>query len=95
MLKKEELDSIKSRTALCSLQESTINGVVLNYEDFGEKYDTEPQNAPEYACANMQFIPFEKVDKKVLEKYNITEDEAKQIQKKLDCLSFGYCGWCV
>lgn len=106
MLKKEELDKIKSMGALCELkltyneeydvyQAPFINGVELDYNDFGEKYDTCRETACEYGCGNMQFIPYEKVDKKVLEKYNITEEEARQIQEKLDCLSFGSCGWCV
>ena len=94
MLKEEELNSIKSMDFYCELESTTINGVGLDYDDFGEKYDTDAENAPDYGCGDMQFIPFEKVDKNVLEKYNITQEEAKKIQGKLECLSFGCCGWC-
>lgn len=106
MLKKEELDAIKSYGALCELESKInqttweieplkINGTPLEYNDFGKKYDTFPESAEPYGCGNMQFIPFVEVRKKTLKKYNITESEYRQIQEKLDCLSFGCCGWCV
>ena len=95
MLKEEELNNIKSYCALCELLPCKINGVDLDYHDFGEKYDTEPEEAEEYGCGNMQFIPFNEVKQETLVKYNITENEYRKIQDKLDCLSFGGCGWCV
>lgn len=105
MLKKEELERIKSMDCLCELYltrnehneliRPLINGVELEYEYFGEKYDTDEENAEPYGCGNMQFIPFEEVKQETLDKYNITESEYRQIQEKLDCLSFGCCGWCV
>lgn len=95
MLKEEELNNIKSYCALCELCGCEINGVNLDYNDFGEKYDTEPEEAPEYGCGNMQFIPYFEVKQETLRKYNITEDEYRKIQNKLNCLSFGCCGWCV
>ena len=95
MLKKEELESIRAFRALCELVPNIrINGVDLDYSDFGDKYDTEEENAEPYCCANMQFIPFNDVKEETLIKYNITEIEYRQIQEKLDCLSFGCCGWC-
>lgn len=95
MLKKEELEKIKTLNALCELAPYIkINGVYLDYSDFGDKYDTEEENAEPYCCENMQFIPFEDVKEETLIKYNITESEYRQIQKKLDCLSFGCCVWC-
>ncbi len=106
MLNKEELDTIESYDALCSikcklnpitkeLECPRINGVELEESDFGEKYDTSPETAEPYGCGNMQFIPFEEVKQETLEKYNLTELEYRVIQKKLDCLSFGSCGLCV
>lgn len=94
MLKKEELEKIKALNALCELAPYIkINGVDFDYCDFGDKYDTEEENAEPYCCGNMKFIPKE-CDKKILEKYEITEEEYKQICVELDCLSFGSCGLC-
>lgn len=95
MLKREELDNIKAHECLCTLQYCTINGVVLEYEDFGSKGDMDMGNAEPYGCGDMQFIPDEEIEESVLCKYNITVEEARQIQDKLQCLSFGKCGWCV
>lgn len=95
MLKKEELENIRALPALCELVPSArINGVGLDYRDFGDKYDAGEENAEPYCCANMQFIPFDDVKEETLIKYNITEIEYRQIQEKLDCLSFGCCVWC-
>ena len=96
MLKQEELNNIRAMKYLCALETDVmINGKYLDENDFGDHYDIEPEHAEPYACENMQFIPNKIVDKEVLEKYNITEEEYRQIQDKLDCLSFGCCGWCV
>lgn len=92
---KEEYNNIRAYYALCELEECTINGVELDYNDFGEKDDIEPDEAEEYGCGNMQFIPYEEVKQETLKKYNITEEEYRKIQDKLDCLSFGCCSWCV
>lgn len=107
MLKQEELDNIEAYEALCELKckpsgdhshiiSVSINNTPLSYNDFGEKYDTEPESAEPYGCGNMQFIPFEDVKKSTLEKYNLNEKEYRKVQEKLkEVLSFGYCGWCV
>ena len=95
MLKQEELDSIKDMTYLCALEPTEINGVDLDYTDFGEHRDVEPETAEPYGCGNMRFIPDRYPKEGVLEKYNITLEEYMQIQDKLDCLSFGRCGWCI
>ena len=49
----------------------------------------------DYGCGNMQFIPYKEVKQDTLKKYNITEEEYRKIQDRLDCLSFGCCDWCV
>lgn len=96
MLKKEELESIRSMGSLCALELGIqINGVDLEWCDFGHKEDIAPYRAEPYGCGDMQFIPFDEVKQETLDKYNITESEYRQIQEKLDCLSFGCCGWCV
>ena len=38
---------IKPYDCLCELEEFTINGISADYDDFGEKYDTDRINAPE------------------------------------------------
>ena len=84
---------IQRYECLCSLAVFKINGIEACYEDFGDKYDIEAHRAPEYCCANMQFIP-KLPTQEILDKYQITVDEYSQICKELDCLSFGSCGWC-
>ena len=71
-------------------------GIKINYKDFGNKCDMCPECAEPYGCGDMQFISNEIISKEILEKYNITIEEARQIQKKLEeVLSFGCCGWCT
>lgn len=78
---------------LCALAEFEINGIKASYEDFGDKYDTQPSLADDYCCGNMQFIP-KLATQEILDKYKINVDEYNQICEKLNCLSFGSCGWC-
>lgn len=95
MLVEEELNSIVSYNALCELQPVTINGVNLDYKDFGDKEDIDRDKVKGmYGCGNMQFLPYWEVKESTLQKYNITQSEYRQIQKKLECLSFGSCWWC-
>lgn len=109
MLLKEELDSIKPMDCLCELNIErlptgqlkyiTINGVILDYKDFGVKEDLAPNKTSEGEdcyCGNMVFLPFGNIPKNILKKYNITLEEAWEIQNKLaQCLSFHECSWCI
>ena len=79
---------------LCELKAFEINDIKADYMDFRTKEDTDTYNAPDYGCGNMQFIP-KPVTQKVLDKYQITVDDYNKICEELDCLSFGYCGWCI
>ena len=96
MLKNKELNAIRSKLDACVLANNTkINDVELDYTDFGKKYDLSPENCGIYGgCGNMRFVPFTEINPDILKKYNITAQEYKKIQKKLDCLSFGKCSWC-
>ncbi len=87
---KIELECYK---CLCSLIRFEINGIEARYEDFGDKYDTDTENAPYYGCGNMQFVP-KLATQEILDKYGITVSEYNVICKELDCLSFGECSWC-
>lgn len=85
----------KAYSALCELEEFNINGIQADYEDFGTKKDTDPENAEPYSCGNMEFLP-KPPTQEVLDKYNITTDDYIEVCNKLtDELSFGCCGWCV
>lgn len=85
---------IKPFGALCDLEQFEINGMRADYEDFGDKYDCHPDIAEPYGCGDMRFIP-KLPTIEILNKYNITTDEYNEICEKLNCLSFGCCGWCV
>lgn len=79
----------------CRLEVFTINEKDADQEDFGDIYDHHKEDAEPYACADMQFnsVP---ATKKVLDKYNITEEEYYNICKELEYkLRVGRCGWCV
>jgi hypothetical protein len=81
--------------SLCYTPTFKINGINAKDSDFGEKYDRDQKNAPDYGCGNMQFTgnPF---TPEILSKYNITEKEYQEIVDKLEeGLSFGCCGWCI
>lgn len=87
---------VESYDCLCSLKEFTINGYEARYEDFGDQYDTDRDNAEDYGCGDMQFIPYDSIESNVLEKYKITLEEAREVCEKLhEALSFGQCGWCI
>lgn len=85
---------LKVFDCLCELRVFKINGICAHYSDFGDKEDMNTENAEDYACGDMQFIPKECSDK-VLEKYSITKEEYDTVCNKLDILSFGCCQWCV
>lgn len=80
--------------SLCATSVFTINGVDAEYQDFGHKYDADPEDAEEYGCGNMIFEPGY-FSEGIGDKYGINEDEFKIICEKLEeKLSFGSCGWC-
>lgn len=82
-------------TALCYTPKFVINGIIADEDDFGEKYDRDPDNAEDYGCGDMQFTRIPPTNE-VLEKYSITEAEYAIIAGQLEeGLSFGSCGWCV
>lgn len=85
---------LKCYEYLCALELFKINDIEAYYEDFGIKEDISPETAEEYSCGNMQFMR-KNATKEVLDKYHITIEEYEEICDKLDCLSFGCCGWCV
>ena len=81
--------------ALCEPSKFTVNGVDADYDDFGDKGDTDPDNAEEYGCGNMTFTPKLATDS-ILSKYGITLDDYNEIARQLqEDLSFGNCGWCT
>ncbi len=81
--------------ALCELREFTINGIQARYQDFGDKFDHDQDNAPDYGCGDMRFDP-KPAEPAILEKYHITPDEYDDICEALkEALNFGGCGWCV
>ena len=79
---------------LCSTCEFVINGIQAEYEDFGEKYDHEPEIAEPYCCGNMMFDRKDATES-ILSKYKITRSEYEEICDLLgEGLSFGGCRWC-
>lgn len=85
---------IKNYRSICALKVFIINGVEAEVEDFGDKFDTDPDSTECGGCGNMQFLPVEATEE-VLKKYKITKEEYGIICEKLGILSFGNCGWCV
>lgn len=82
-------------SALCEMKTFIINGVNAEYEDFGEKYDHNREEAEDYGCGDMRFTRNEPTTE-ILKKYSINEKEYGAICEKLEeGLSFGGCGWCV
>jgi hypothetical protein len=73
----------------------TVNGIDIESEDFGSKYDHDREKAPMYGCGDMRFDPSPSTPE-VLNKYSITEQEYDEICQELaEGLSFGRCGWCI
>lgn len=86
---------LKVFDCLCETEVFQINGVDADWEDFGEKCDTQRTLAQPYACADMQFtrVP---ATPEILKKYKIDKDEYNMVCEALEeKLSFGRCGWCV
>lgn len=83
--------------AFCYCREFTVNGRDADYEDFGERYDRAPDNAPAYCCKDMRFTRFtdEATILKCCNKYGITPKQYDEICSELEKgLSFGSCGLC-
>lgn len=80
--------------ALCETKTFKINNVKASYDDFGEKFDHSPENAPDYCCGDMRFDSKPPLPE-VLDRYHISINEYDDICEKLrEGLSFGSCGWC-
>ena len=63
---------------LCSLSKFEINGIKADYDDFGDKYDHDTENAEDYACGDMRFDS-KPPTKEVLNTYGINEEEYYEI----------------
>jgi len=80
---------------VCSTKIFTINGIIADYYDFGDKRDTGKDETLGYGCGNMVFLP-DPPTEGVLSKYSITKEEYMEICEKLEeGLSFGRCGLCI
>ena len=85
---------LKIYGSLCETDVFKINDIDADYNDFGEKYDEDIENAEDYCCGNMIFER-KPLTKMKLKKYKITEKDYNKICDKLEeGLSFGCCGWC-
>lgn len=92
--KSEMTHSISFYNAFCSTTKFVVNEVDANYGDFGWKGDVEPENAEDYCCANMKFVPKQET-KEILKRYSIDKKEYDEICRKLEeGLSFGSCALC-
>lgn len=88
-----KIEPMGAQSALSSA--SHINHKYIDVDDFVDKYDHDPGNAPEYGCCNMQ-ADVKDFTLEVLAKYGIDGDEYKIIAFEISqALSFGPCGWCV
>ena len=82
--------------ALCATKKFSINGIKADTYSFGEGEDRNPEEAEDYACADMQWKRRPNPREGLLDLYGITEEEYHIICDKLEEeLSFGDCGWCV
>ncbi|MFA5071233.1 MAG: hypothetical protein WC511_02570 [Candidatus Pacearchaeota archaeon] len=79
---------------MCDLEEFLINGVPASYLDFGVTTDLD--DTPIKGCGNRQFIADEEISLGVLNKYQITQEEAEIVLDVLRKeLSMGNCSFCV
>lgn len=70
-----------------------INNINADYNDFGTIVESTKEGW-EFACPPEEFIP-KMVTSKILEKYNINENEYNHICNELvQLLSFNGCAWC-
>jgi hypothetical protein len=81
-------------STICETRIFKINGIKATFKDFGEKYDTQPDQVKLNICGNMAFKPMEPTQR-VLDKYGINVSEYKYVCEKLRaCVSFGTCRLC-
>ena len=91
MALKIELES--SRVVRCGTEIFKINGIKATVDDFGE---VDISNAGKWHCS-VHFLPKRlriSEIQKLLDKYNITEDDIDEILDKLDFHFKGYCNGC-
>lgn len=84
---------ITPREALpCRLLTFTINGKEADMDEFG--YCDTYGSVDEYECSNI-FTPYEIPDHNLLERYEISKGEYREICEKLkEKLRVTDCGWC-
>ena len=78
---------------LCSTRTFRINNINADSTEFGQQYDEDRENAPDYGCGNMVFHSYEP-RQEIMNKYNINEKDWYDICDRLRELSFGCCDWC-
>ena len=94
-MKQLPMFEVEVYSALCATKIFKVKGIEADKDDFGDQGDQAPEEAEDYACADMQFVP-KRATQEVLDKYKITVDEYNEIADELASkLSFGSCGWCV
>lgn len=88
--------NLKAYHALpCECEIFVINNVDADVDDFGSVDDLNTDEAEDYGCGDMQFVPKMPTDE-VLAKYSINLKDYSEICKMLSKeLSVGSCGWCV
>jgi hypothetical protein len=80
----------------CALQTFTINGIDADENDFGEGFDADWENAPDYGCGFHKFEGDRTEKPSVLAKYNIDYSDYLEICDLLEeTLLVGSCGWCI
>lgn len=80
----------------CATEVFNINGINADIEDFGSMTDTNHFEAEPYSCACMEFIPNDNHMEMVMNKYEISKEEFREIQEKLEEKMYvGSCGWCI
>ena len=85
---------IKSN-GMCGLSVFRINGIDADTDDFGESYDSDAGNRPDYGCGNRTFRYIESTES-VLAKYGITKSEYDEICDELSVeLYIGQCARCA
>ena len=80
----------------CEAAVFKIGKIEADKSDFGYNTDFHPEDAEDYACGSNRFEPHDTIPDGVLEKYNLTEAEYRELQSELESQFYvGGCGWCV